>query len=101
MTNTGAFYLLRVRLASPAGLPPQQVRVACVHAQCLQCRDVFTAEHTPALTCIPGGGAAIECPGCRNRQAIASEPFLSFLRWFPNGRTTAAPQGFAEQGHPR
>ncbi len=91
MPNTGLFYLYEV-----TGTPSDATETSCgsikaVRAECLACRHVFLAEEPPALLNISGGGAALQCPACPNRQAVSGARFADFVERFPQGNVHRAP----------
>jgi len=85
--DTGLFYLLAV-VGMPAGSTQTTVNaILSVRAECLTCH--YTMEITaPWLVNIPGGGAVLDCPACRTRQAISGARFAAFIERFPGGVTS-------------
>lgn len=87
MTDTGLFYLLDV-VGLPAGCTQTTVNaILSVRAECLSCHHTMELA-APRLVNIPGGGAVLDCPVCRSRQAISGARFAAFIERFPNGVTS-------------
>lgn len=90
MPNTGKFYLYEVGSKDPPDEHSSYPTIGVVRAECLSCHDVFSARDQPALTNIPGGGAALTCGKCGTRQAISAARFADFMERFPTGSDAAA-----------
>jgi hypothetical protein len=85
--DTGLFYLLDV-VGIPAGSTQTTVNaILSVRAECLTCHHEM-AVAAPWLVNITGGGAVLDCPVCRTRQAISGARFAAFLERFPAGATS-------------
>jgi hypothetical protein len=99
VTDTGLFYLLDV-VGLPTGSTQTTVNaILSVRAECLTCHHTMEVA-APRLVNIPGGGAVLDCPVCRTRQAISGARFAAFIERFPDGASSPrtdephhAPQG--------
>jgi hypothetical protein len=100
MPNTGLFYLYEVVRNPCQSINGTHSCIESVRAECLACRHVFLATQEPALLNIFGGGAALTCPRCSNRQAISDARFADFVVRFPSGNTEALHGETLEVGSP-
>lgn len=100
MPNTGLFYLYEVVRNPGQKTYAAHPSIESVRAECLACRHVFVATQPPGLLNIFGGGAALTCPRCPNRQAISDARFADFIVRFPTGNTEALHGETLEVGSP-
>lgn len=99
MPDTGLFYLMDVIAMPGASTQTTLNAILSVRAECLTCHHTMQVETQPSLTNILGGGAMLDCPTCRTRQAISGERFAAFFQRFPSGAAPprAAPAALATQ----
>ena len=100
MPNTGLFYLYEVVRTPGQKTAGTHPFINSVRAECLACRHVFLTAQPPCLLNIFGGGAALTCPRCSNRQAISDARFADFVARFPTGNTEVLHGETLEVGSP-
>lgn len=77
MRDIGSFYLYEIVFSPIQGGGAPFVR--SLSARCNHCKHTFLAAGPPLVSSIGNGGAAVECPNCGERQAVAGAFFQALV----------------------